>query len=288
MIWRDLKERRNALEFIFKRTCRRPVKAVILDLAGTVVDYGSCAPAFAFVELFARHNVQATAKQARAPMGLQKKDHIREMASIAEISEQLEKSLGRPWTEKDIEALYQEFSPLQVDILPRYSKLIPGALKAVEFLKSQGVKIAATTGYNREMMDTVLKEASKQGFHPDSAVCASDVAGGRPAPWMIFRSMEILGVYPPEAVVKIGDTIPDIEDGLNAGAWSVGVTKTGNMLGLTEEEVSRLPLEDLAGRLREAERLMGQAGAHYTMDGIENAVGVIDEINGRLAAGEKP
>lgn len=276
------------MEFMFKRTYRGPVRAVILDLAGTAVDYGSCAPAFAFVELFSRHHVKVTARQARAPMGLQKKDHIREMASMPEISEQLKKSLGRPWTEEDIEALYQEFSPLQVDILPRYSKLIPGTLKAVEFFKSRGIRIGATTGYNREMMETVLKEASKQGFRPDSAVCAGDVAGGRPAPWMIFRSMEILGVYPPEAVVKIGDTIPDIEDGLNAGVWSIGVTETGNMLGLTEEEVSGLPLGDLASRLKEAGRLMSQAGAHYVIAGIEDAVGVIDEINGRLAAGEKP
>jgi phosphonoacetaldehyde hydrolase len=105
---------------------------------------------------------------------------------------------------------------------------------------------------------------------------------------MVFRSMENLGVYPPEAVVKIGDTIPDVEDGLNAGAWSVGVTKTGNMLGLSEEEVGRLPLEELAKRLKEAERFMSRAGAHDLMDGIEDAPAVIEKINGRLAAGDKP
>lgn len=270
------------MDFVFKRAYRGPLRAVILDLAGTVVDYGSCAPAFAFVELFARHQIKVTATQARTPMGLQKKDHIRAIAGMPDVCEQMEKIKGRSWAEADIEDLYKEFIPLQLDILPRHGKLIPGTLEAVEFFRSQGMKIGVTTGYNREMLERVLEEASKQGLRPDSAVCASDVAGGRPAPWMIFRSMEILGVFPPAAVVKIGDTIPDVEDGLNAGAWSIGVTKTGNMLGLSEEEVARMPTAELANRLKEAEILMHQAGAHYVVGGIEGSIAVINQINARL------
>lgn len=270
------------MDFVSGITYRGPLRAVILDLAGTVVDYGSCAPAFAFVELFARHQIKVTAAQARTPMGLQKKDHIRAMAGMPDVCEQMEKVLGRPWTKADIEVLYKEFIPLQLDSLPRHSKLIPGTLEAVEFFRSQGMKIGVTTGYNREMLEVVLEEASKQGLRPDSAVCASDVAGGRPAPWMIFRSMEILRVFPPAAVVKIGDTIPDVEDGLNAGAWSIGVTKTGNMLGLSQEEVERMPPAELSNRLKEAGGLMRQAGAHYVVDGIEGCVAVIDQINARL------
>jgi phosphonoacetaldehyde hydrolase len=276
------------MDFIFRRTYRGPIRAVILDLAGTVVDYGSCAPALAFVELFARHQVLVTATQARAPMGLQKKDHIRELAGMHEVSDQWRRLYGRPWTEEDIEALYREFIPLQIESLPLYSKLIPGTLQAVGRIRSEGVKIGATTGYNRQMMEIVLDEAAKQGFMPDSAVCAEDVAGGRPAPWMVLRTMEILGVYPPEAVVKIGDTLPDIEDGLNGGVWSVGVAKTGNMLGLTQKEVALLPPQELVDRLEEARKQMCRAGAHVVMDGIEDAVAMIGTINGRLAAGEKP
>jgi phosphonoacetaldehyde hydrolase len=270
------------LDFIIKRTYRGRLKAVILDLAGTVVDYGSCAPALAFVELFARHQIKVTAAQARTPMGLHKKDHIRAMASLPEISEQLEKVLDRAWTEEDIETLYQEFIPLQLEILPRYSELIPGTLETLEFFRDQGMKIGVTTGYNREMLARVLQEAAKQGLRPDAAVCAGDVAGGRPAPWMIYRSLEMLGVYPPDAVVKVGDTIPDVEDGLNAGAWSIGVTKTGNMLGLSKEEVDRMPAAELAKRLRKAERLMRQAGAHAVVEGIDGCIEVVAEINAHL------
>ena len=61
---------------------------------------------------------------------------------------------------------------------------------------------------------------------------------GRPAPWMIFRCMEALNVYPPAAVVKVGDTVIDIEDGLNAGAWSVGVVDSSNEMSLTAAELA--------------------------------------------------
>src|SRR5207248_1699193 len=68
-----------------------------------------------------------------------------------------------------------------------------------------------------------------------------DVAAGRPAPWMVFRIMEAAGVFPPAAVVKVGDTVPDVEEGRNAGAWSVGVTDTGSEVGCTAEEFAALP-----------------------------------------------
>ena len=64
-----------------------PLKAVILDWAGTVVDYGSCAPAGVFVEVFARHAVPITMQQARAPMGSEKRAHIAAVAAMPEVAE---------------------------------------------------------------------------------------------------------------------------------------------------------------------------------------------------------
>ncbi len=134
----------------------------------------------------------------------------------------------------------------------------------------------------------MLREVSGTGFVPDSAVCASDVAGGRPAPWMVFQSMEELGVYPPEAVVKIGDTIPDIDAGLNAGVWTIGVTRTGNMLGLTEEEEKALSADELRSRLDAAGERLYAAGAHFVLESFADCLPVIEEINRRLQDGQRP
>jgi len=79
--------------------------------------------------------------------------------------------------------------------------------------RKRGIKIGSTTGYTREMMDLLLAEAARRGYEPDSTVCATDVPAGRPEPWMCLQNAQELGVYPMEACVKIGDTLPDIEEG---------------------------------------------------------------------------
>jgi len=71
-----------------------------------------------------------------------------------------------------------------------------------------------------------------------------------------------------EAMLKIGDTIADIEEGLNAGMWTVGVAKTGNGLGMTESEVQKLDAETLKYRLQGVYEAMYQVGAHFVVDGI--------------------
>jgi len=277
------------MRFVYERRYTGGVKALITDLAGTVVDYGSCAPAGAFVDLFGRHGVAVTQAQAREPMGLEKQDHIRVLAAMPAVASQWKAAHGgSPCSENDIESLYREFIPLQLQVLPGYSALIPGVPEAMEALRKRGIRIAATTGYNREMMATVLEAAARQGFVPDTAVCASDVAGGRPAPWMIFRCLEALGVYPPEAAVKIGDTVPDMEDGLNAGVWTIGVTRTGNMLGLSEAEVRALGPEERNDRLASAGRRLLRSGAHFVIESFADCVPVIEEIDRRLLRRERP
>jgi phosphonoacetaldehyde hydrolase len=278
----------SMMNFHYTRAYYGPVQLVVVDLAGTTVDYGSSAPAGAFVELFRRHQIDISQAQARGPMGLHKKDHIRTIANFPEVKAAWQQVHGMLWTEDTIEALYQEFIPIQIECLPRSGKLIPGTVEAVKRLHELEIKIAVTTGYNEDMMDIVLKGAEEQGFVPDTTWCATQVATGRPAPWLIYRSMEALGIYPPEAVVKIGDTLPDIEAGLNAGVWTIGVAKTGNMIGLNEAELEALSADEYETRLSSAYHQMYQAGAHYVVDSISDCPEIVVEISKRLAAEDRP
>jgi phosphonoacetaldehyde hydrolase len=132
------------------------------------------------------------------------------------------------------------------------------------------------------MLEIVLQKAREGGFVPDAALCAADVPKGRPAPWMIFRLMEELDVYPPQAVVKVGDTIADIEAGRNAGVWTVGVTKTGNLVGLTQKELEALTPEQLEQKVAEATRKFSDAQAHYVIDSFAGLPTVIADIERRL------
>jgi phosphonoacetaldehyde hydrolase len=77
---------------------------------------------------------------------------------------------------------------------------------------------------------------------------------------MCLRNAEKLGIYPMEACVKIGDTIPDVEEGLNAGMWTIGLAKSGNELGMNEREIAALPADRLQAGLERAYRRMAAAG----------------------------
>lgn len=276
------------MDFIFRRSYRGPVKAVIFDWAGTTVDYGCLAPAAVFLKVFENKSVRITPEQARAPMGLMKRDHIRVIVQMEPVARQWQEAHGRPCTEEDVEAMYHDFIPLQLACLADYADPIPGAVELVARLRQRGIKIGSTTGYNREMMERLVPEARRRGYEPDCWVCSTDVRAGRPYPWMIYQNAMQLDVYPLEAMVKIGDTLPDIEEGLNAGVWTVGVAQCGNEIGLSEKEVAALPSDVLKLKLEQARQRLHRAGAHFVVDGPWECEAVVEEISQRLARGERP
>lgn len=276
------------MEFYFQRSYRGPLKAVLLDWAGTTMDYGCYAPAVVFVQVYERKGVPISMEEARAPMGAHKKVHIRKISQLEAVRERWQETHGRAPNEEDVEAMFQDFVPLQLNVLADYADLIPGTLEAVREFRARGLKIGSTTGYTREMMDLLQGEAAKRGYAPDATVCAADVPEGRPAPFMCLQNMIQLGVYPPEAVVKVDDTLPGIEEGLNAGMWTIGLAKTGNEIGLNAKEIAGLGNDELNAKLQRAYTRMAQCGAHYVVDGIWDVPAVVDEIHARLRRGERP
>jgi phosphonoacetaldehyde hydrolase len=276
------------MDFVFQRSYRGPLKGIILDWAGTTLDYGCFAPAVVFVEVYKRKGVPITMEQAREPMGAHKKVHIRMISQMEAVQRKWQDVRGRLPNEEDVEAMFQDFVPLQLACLADYADLIPGTLEAVADFRARGLKIGSTTGYTTEMMEVLLREAKRRGYVPDSSVCAAQVPAGRPYPWMCLQNALNLQVFPMEAFVKVGDTLPDISEGLNAGMWTIGLAKTGNEIGLTEREISALEPEVLKRKLEKAYQRMWQAGAHYVVDSISDVPPVLDEINARLARGERP
>jgi phosphonoacetaldehyde hydrolase len=177
--------------------------------------------------------------------------------------------------------MYEDFLPLQRDILAAGCEIIPGVLQSVAELRRVGLKIGSTTGYTRALMEVVAPIAARGGYAPDVLVCSDDVAAGRPAPWMNFRAAERLGVYPPSAVVAVDDTPVGIEAGRNAGMWTVGVARTGNEFGLAKAEADALPADEHERRLLKARERLLAAGAHYVIDGVADLPPVITAINDR-------
>ncbi|MFN8473549.1 MAG: phosphonoacetaldehyde hydrolase [Anaerolineae bacterium] len=265
-----------------------PLKAVIFDWAGTTVDYGCFAPVAVFVEVFKQRGVPITIAQARAPMGLAKRDHIRTIAAMPSVAEAWRAAHRQDWTEADIDAMFEDSVPLQMSILLNHADVIPGVAETVAACRARGLKIGSTTGYSHPLMEALVPAAAAGGYEPDAWVCPSDVPAGRPAPYMAYLNATRLQVYPMAALVKVGDTVPDIEEGLNAGTWVVGVSRTGNELGLSQAEVEALAPDELRRRLQPIYQRLDAAGAHYVIDSVADLLPVLDEIERRLADGERP
>jgi len=276
------------MDFIFRRSYRGALKGAILDWAGTTVDYGSFAPTAVFLKLFASRGVQIKVEHARGPMGFMKKDHLRAIAYHPEVAQMWLTAHGQAVSEADIDAMFTDFVPMQMECLSEYAGVIPGVPAAISAFRQMGMKVGSTTGYTHEMMEVLVPAAKANGYSPDSWVSATDVPAGRPYPWMVYQNLIQMQVFPVDACVKIGDTLVDIEEGLNAGMWTVGLAVTGNLLGLTEVEVQALPVEVFNQKRNAAAEQFYKAGAHYVVDGLGDCPPVVEEINARLARGERP
>lgn len=270
------------------RTYRGPLQAVILDWAGTTVDHGSLAPIRVLQKIFADRAIEISEAEARHHMGILKKDHIRALLGIPRIADAWRKQYRRVPEEEDVETLFADFIPQQISCLAECSSLICGVTTVVKRLRGRGLKIGSTTGYTRPMLDVLLSHAAGQGYAPDCALCPDDVGAGRPLPWMIYENAVRMKVCPLEAVIKVGDTISDIEEGLNAGIWAIGVVETGNMIGLTEDGWKALSEAERAERLQDAHQKFLGAGAHYVIDTLADLDQVVNRIEVRLSSGERP
>jgi len=264
------------------------LRAVIFDWAGTTVDFGSRAPMGAFVEIFARFGVTIAIEEARAPMGLPKRDHIAALLADRGVAARWAAARGAPPAEADIDEVYRQFIPLNASVVADYADLVPGLLPVVAALRAAGLKIGSTTGYTRDIMARLTPVAARAGYQPDNLVCAGDLVAGRPTPLMMYRCFADLGVFPAWRVVKVDDTAPGIAEAVAAGAWAIGVTLSGNGCGLSEPELAAL---SLAGRDDIRERVgrdLVAAGAHATLDTVADLIPALTGLSARIRAGERP
>ena len=277
-------------DFNYSREYRGRVKAAVLDWSGTTADAYVIAPAVVFVEVFNNQGVEISMLEARGPMGLRKDLHIKVLTEDPVIRERWNSIKGSYPTDDDVANMFEEFVPAQLACLPQYTALLPGVAEVTQQLQKDGIRLGVSTGFLRSMVDVLLADARKQGFSPDATVAGDEVvSGARPKPHMVYKNLDLMDITTIQSVVKVDDTASGVGEGLNAGCWAVGVARYSNYLNINSiEEANSLGEVEIERRTELTREMLRKSGAHYVIDSIVDLPAVIDDINARLARGERP
>ena len=281
---------RNQSDYVYNRVYRGRVKGLVLDWSGTTADEYVIAPAVVFVDVFKKFNVEISMTEAREPMGLRKDLHILELTKLPKIRERWNKAHGRYPDQGDVDRMFADFVPMQLDCLRKYTTLLPHVADVTQKFQKEGIKIGSSTGFVRSMVDILEEDAKKQGYTPDASVAGDEVVNGaRPKPFMVYRNLDLMNVHPIQSVVKVDDTVSGIGEALEAGCWGVGIARYSNYMDMdTLEEAQSLPKDEIQRRLVKTRDILQKAGAHYVINTFDELPGVVEEINLRLFKGERP
>lgn len=277
-------------DYVYTRGYRGKVGAVILDWSGTTADAYVLAPAVVFCEVFEKHGVKISMPEARGPMGLRKDLHIKSLTEVPEIRDRWKTAHGKYPDQGDVDRMFADFVPMQLDCLRTYTTLLPGVAEVTQTLQKRGIKIGSTTGFLRSMVEILEEDSKKQGYAPDASVAGDDVIhGARPKPFMLYKNLDLLDAHPIQSVVKVDDTVSGVGEALEAGCWGVGIARYSNYMNIDSiEQAESMPEEDLRRRLEHTRDVLRKSGAHYVIDELSELLEVVDDINERLARGEKP
>jgi phosphonatase-like hydrolase len=190
-------------------------KLVVFDIAGTTVrDHGHVADAF--IDAFKQHNKEVSRDDVSHLMGFRKKDAIRILLEKFPYAHHQNGEL--------IDSIHEAFTR---NIIAAYEtddsiSALPEAEAIFQWLQQRGIRIALNTGFTRVVTDTILRKLGwQEGITVDKVICSDEVPQGRPHPYMIQSIMQQLQVEDSKAVVKVGDTQVDVEEGRNAGCGLV-------------------------------------------------------------------
>ena len=281
---------RNQSDYVYNRIYQGRVKGLVLDWSGTTADEYVIAPAVVFVDVFKKFNVEISMTEAREPMGLRKDLHILELTKLPKIRERWNKAHGRYPDQGDVDRMFADFVPMQLDCLRKYTTLLPHVADVTQQFQKEGIKIGSSTGFVRSMVDILEEDAKKQGYTPDASVAGDEVVNGaRPKPFMVYRNLDLMNVHPIQSVIKVDDTVSGIGEALEAGCWGVGIARYSNYMDMdTLEEAQSLPKDEIQRRLVKTRDILQKAGAHYVINTFDELPEVVEEINLRLSKGERP
>jgi phosphonatase-like hydrolase len=224
-----------------------PIQLVVFDMAGTTV-HDDDGVNRCIREALRAFGVEAAAADVNRVMGLPKPQALAELIETYGRTEDLGprvEEIHRELVRRSIEFYASDPSVREVE----------GASAMFDRLRSEGIRIAVNTGFNRAITDVILGRLGWVG-RVDASIASDEVAQGRPHPDMIRELMKRFEISNPTLVAKVGDTPADLEEGRNAGCGlNVGVTCGTH----TRAELESLPHTHLIDDIRRFPEILGSS-----------------------------
>ncbi len=215
----------------------KDIALVVFDMAGTTIEDTGQVPE-AFTTVLARHGIAITDDALGAVRGASKRAAIRHFVAQHHAAE----------IEARTDKIYADFRDYLAQLFNAGGvKPMPGAAKTFDWLRAKGVKIALNTGFDRATTDLIIEAVGWGHGVADAIICGDDVTLGRPAPYLIFHSMEATGVTSVHEVMCVGDTVLDLQAGCNAGVrYVIGVLSGAHKKAQMEKERHTHLIESVA------------------------------------------
>lgn len=205
----------------------KDIALVVFDMAGTTIEDAGQVPA-AFTTVLGKHGIAISEDALRAVRGASKRDAIRHFVAKHDGAD----------VETRTDRIYTDFRDHLAELFNAGGvKAMPGAAGVFDWLRARNIKIALNTGFDRPTTDLIIDAVGWRNGVADAIVCGDDVKLGRPAPFLIFHSMEATGVTNVRQVICVGDTVLDLQAGTNAGArYVIGVLSGAHKKEQLEKE----------------------------------------------------
>lgn len=201
-----------------ERVETRAVRLVLFDLAGTTVSDGRAGGSLVaetLRETFEEAGVILDADAITTHRGKDKRDTIRELLH--------EGQPARTVPEDQVNLLLSRFMQRLEEQISEFTE-IPGASRTFEYLKHHGIRVGVGSGFSQDLVDRIVGRLGwKQHGLVDYAMSTETLGAGRPDPRMILDAMARFALDDARQALKVGDTVVDVEEGRNAGAWTAVV-----------------------------------------------------------------
>jgi len=214
-------------------------------------------------------------------MGLNKIDHIDKICNKPIVIKDWYKKYNRIINDEDKEDLYNKFLKIQKRETIENMKIIPETYDVIKKLKERNIKIGSTTGFDKEQMERVKSILKSNGIELDSYVSSTCLdKPGRPFSYMIHENMNRLNISSPKNVIKLDDTNSGIREGINAGCWTIGVSRWSVYMNVNDySEINYLSTDNLINKIENSKKTLQKSGPNMIINDLRELPKIIDNIN---------